>query len=68
MHQYGAGICPHYYVAVQHQCTNVVRYGAVQYGGAAGCCLNYAGASGGVGVWRKYHSNPKKVSANMTIE
>ena len=27
----------------------------------------YAGASGGVAMWYEYHSNPKKVSANMTI-
>ena len=41
--------------------------GAVQHGGVADWCLNYAGASGGVAMWYEYHSNPKKVSANMTI-
>ena len=65
MHQCGAGICPHYYVAVQHQCTNVVRYGAVQYGGVF---KRYAGASGGVGVWRQYNTKSKKHTANMTIQ
>lgn len=68
MHQYGASICPHYYVAVQHQCTNVVRYGAVQYGGVAGCCLNYAGASGGVAMWYQYNKKASKLSSNMTIQ
>ena len=47
------------------QCTILVRYVSGYLGE---WLLTYAGASGGVAMWYEYHSNPKKVSAKMTIE
>jgi hypothetical protein len=68
MHQCGACICPHYYVAVQHQCTNVVHDGAVQHGRLAGLFKRYAGARGELEVWRQYNSKAKEHTTNMTIQ